>query len=132
MTRDKVYELIDGEREYQDNCVATDVSRSIDADKHSVGDFLTMLDVYVRLAQEAWTNNPGDEAALDIIRKCAGIVVNCMEHHDASPRSCGVSSNLKKGKDKDWIKELAQYISSVTELSEEWLETNIRRFAKGE
>ncbi len=86
--RYQVYEAIDGERAYQDNIIAKDPARhdaTVDAD-HSVGAYLTMLDAYVRKAQDAWTDHGGHDKALDVIRKIAGIAVHCMEDHGAPHR----------------------------------------------
>lgn len=83
MERAKVYELIDGERSYQDTLPP---SRTNGAPR-TVGDYLTMMATYFRRAQDDWTNNSGDEQALDEIRKIAGIAVHCMEDHGAPERS---------------------------------------------
>ena len=84
LTRQKVYEIIDGERAYQDSLGAE--RREPREFTHTVGEFLTMLRVYARRADSAWTDNPGDTAALDVVRKIAGIAVRCMEEHGAPPR----------------------------------------------
>jgi hypothetical protein len=87
-TRQEVYAAIDSEREYQDRVIANDPARhdaNVDAD-HSVGAYLTMLDSYLRKAQDAWTDHAGHDKALDIVRKIAGIAVHCMEDHGAPPR----------------------------------------------
>lgn len=41
------------------------------------------MDVYLRRAQDAYADNAGDQPALDIVRKIAGIAVWCMELHGA-------------------------------------------------
>lgn len=88
MTREEVYALINGEREYQER---TGEERGWGggegASNHSVGDFLVMLDVYCQRAKDAWASNTGDEAALDMVRKVAGISVACMEKHGAPARA---------------------------------------------
>ncbi len=80
--RKKVYEAIDTEREYQDKLGAD----RTDGKKHTVGEFLVMMRHYMTKAEEAWTLNPGDAAALDVVRKIAGISVNCMENWGAPKR----------------------------------------------
>lgn len=82
MKRSDVYKLIDGERDYQDALP----SDRTDGRKHTVGEFMIMLQYYMDKAVEAWTTNAGDEKSLDVIRKIAGICVNCMENHDTPPR----------------------------------------------
>ncbi len=87
-TRQEVYEAIDTERDYQDRVIAKDPSRhdaAVDAN-HSVGAYLTMLDTYLRRAQDAWTDNAGHDKALEVVRKIAGIAVHCMEDHGAPKR----------------------------------------------
>lgn len=88
-SRAEVYAAFDSERDYQDNLKKdrtsnpTDGTRSID---HSVGDFVTMMQHYQNNLVEAWTTNPGDQAAMDIMRKIGGIATNCMEQHGAPKR----------------------------------------------
>ena len=83
MTREEVYKLIDGEREYQNSLPP---SRTNGFHK-TVGEYLTMLRCYMTQADVAWTMNAGDDAALDVIRKIAGIAVHCMEDHGAPERT---------------------------------------------
>jgi len=83
MNRKDVYKLIDGEREYQDNLPP---SRTND-EPRTVGDYITMLGYYYTRLQEAWTVNPSDEQALDVMRKIGGIAVHCMEDHGAPGRA---------------------------------------------
>jgi hypothetical protein len=82
MRRTSVYKLLDGEREYQNNLPP---SRT-DYVERTVGDYITMMGHYYNKMVEAWTVNPGDEQALDVMRKIGGIAVHCMEDHGAPPR----------------------------------------------
>jgi hypothetical protein len=82
MNRAQVYTLIDGEREYQNRLPA---DRTDDSAK-SVGDYITMLSHYQAELIKAWTTKAGNEAALDVMRKIAGITVHCMEDHGAPAR----------------------------------------------
>ena len=75
MERSRVYQVIDDERDYQDRLGPR-------ADK-TVGDYLTLLDVYLQKAQTAWAMRPGTTPALVEIRKIAAIAVRCMEEHGA-------------------------------------------------
>jgi hypothetical protein len=84
LTRAQVYALIDGERDYQDS-LGPDRREPVEV-PHSTGEYLVMLDTYLRKAKDAWTNTAGDRAALDQIRKIAGIAVHCMEDNGAPPR----------------------------------------------
>lgn len=80
MDRSEVYKLIDGERDYQNTKWPRD-------HEHEAGAYVAMIHAYSTKALIAWTDNPGDEAALDVIRKIAGICVRAMEKHGAPPRS---------------------------------------------
>ena len=83
-TREEVYKAIDSERDYQDSqCQAR---FPIYRGNHEVGAFLTMFRAYLLRAEEAWTNSDGDAEALEVVRKLAGIAVNCMEQHGAPQR----------------------------------------------
>lgn len=77
-----VYDVIDGERDYQN---ALPDSRTDGADR-SVGDYIVMAERYMRKAIDAWTDNPGNGPALHQLRKVAAICVRCMEEHGAPSR----------------------------------------------
>lgn len=86
--RDSAYYAIDTERDYQDALGEDRCEFEQNRMRnHSVGDHLVMLKVYVDRALLAWTDNPGDAKALDVVRKVAGIAVRCMEYHGAPERS---------------------------------------------
>ncbi len=87
MIRTDVYRLIDGERDYQDKLGLGRMAKS-DV-PHTVGDYVTMMAHYQAELIKAWTLNAGDFAALDVMRKLAGIVVHCMEDHGAPERAPG-------------------------------------------
>lgn len=82
MKREDVYKLIDSERAYQHTLPP---NRTIGFSK-TVGEYITMLHHYMNKLDEAWTCNAGDEKALEVMRKIAGIAVHCMEDHGAPPR----------------------------------------------
>lgn len=77
-----VKDVVDQERQYQDELPED----RTDGLFRSLGDYLTMLDTYVRKAADAWTNNAGVFEALEVVRKIAGICVHCMEDHGAPLR----------------------------------------------
>jgi hypothetical protein len=77
-----VYQLIDGEREYQNRLPPN----RTDNEPRTVGDYLTMLQHYLNDAQREWVMNAGSQQALDVVRKIAGIAVHCMEDHGAPAR----------------------------------------------
>jgi len=80
--RSVIYGVIDGERDYQGRLGADRTAGK----PHEVGAYLLMLSEYVDKAQEAWTGRAGDEGALDVLRKVAGIAVRCMEVHGVAAR----------------------------------------------
>jgi hypothetical protein len=82
LPRQDVYDLIDGERDYQD---ALGPGRT-DGQQKSVGDYLVLLDRYVHEAKASYVGVPGNLLALDVVRKVAGIAVRCMEEHGAPQR----------------------------------------------
>lgn len=83
--RSEVYAVIDGERDYQENLPS---NRSEDAKRtRMVSEYLTMLDHYVRHAQDAWTLRAGIEEPMKDMRKIAALAVRCMEEWGAIPRA---------------------------------------------
>lgn len=81
--REDVYEVIDGERDYQNNLPQ---SRTDGPMNHTVGDFLTLIRRYSVKADEAYANTAGNLFALHEIRKIAALAVACMEVHGAPKR----------------------------------------------
>ena len=82
MNRIDVYNLIQTERAYQDSL---DHTRT-DGCAKGVGDYLTLLRVYLREAEERYGRVSGNTESLDSIRKIAAIAVACMEVHDTPAR----------------------------------------------
>ncbi len=85
MKRRKVYELIDGERKYQDALQVGPDGRT-DGEPKSVGDYLTLIRCLSARADEAYYGKPGNEPSLDQVRKIAAVAIQCMEVHGAPPR----------------------------------------------
>jgi hypothetical protein len=83
--RAAAYNAIDTERDYQDAMKVGPDGRT-DGFPKSVGDYLTLIRVYSARADEAYSGAPGDEPALHMIRKVAGIAVQCLEVHGAPRR----------------------------------------------
>jgi hypothetical protein len=77
-TREEVFKVIDGERDYQDNLKLGPDGRT-DGKKKTIGDYLTLIRDYLRKADAAHTGNPGNVPALHQIRKAAAIAVQCLE-----------------------------------------------------
>lgn len=95
-SRDKVYDIVDGERDYQD-----ETWPHTEGTGHSVGEYLLMLEEYVARARSEWTKTHGDQPTLNVMRKVCGITVRCMEDHEAIPRefhvpaSAGITGELR-------------------------------------
>lgn len=82
-TREEVFEAINSERDYQDSLWSEEGHRN----PLLIGEFLVLLSVYIRKAQEEWTVEPKPEInSLNTVRKIAGIAVNCMEQNGAPKR----------------------------------------------
>ena len=90
-SRDRVYDVIDGERDYQD-----DVWSSADKTLLTPGEYLILFEEYVTKARAAWVKEHGDENLRNNFRKLAGIAVQAMERHGAIPREYHVpeSANI--------------------------------------
>ena len=81
VTREKVYKVIDTEREYQNETWP-------EGDNQTIGDFILLIEEYASQARNYWSKeHPPEINALNSIRKIAGIAVRCMECHGAIPRS---------------------------------------------
>lgn len=82
MNREKVYSVIDGERDYQDEQAAKWDHKGIP----SVAAELLMMEEYMAKARTMWVNSTNDQAALDMLRKVVGIGVRCFENHSVPSR----------------------------------------------
>lgn len=81
MEREDVYECINEERAYQEN---------LDFEHKgypSVAEEILLLEHYIANVRSCWVINKGNEAALDAIRKVAGISVRCLENHGCPTRN---------------------------------------------
>lgn len=83
LSRKLVYQIIVGERKYQDSLGP----ERTDSAQHSASGHLVVFGTYLRRALDGWTENPGDDVAIDNIRKLAAIAVRCMESHGIVPRT---------------------------------------------
>lgn len=86
MDRQEVYKLIDGERDYQNERWGSEMETYQQHDKeHSVAEWITFVRYHLRKAEEEiYLLQP--RAALDQIRKIAGLTVACMENNDTISR----------------------------------------------
>jgi hypothetical protein len=89
--RSVVYEVLDGERDYQDEKWGPTASHGI----HTSTEFLVFMRDYIEEAlhiesRESLTT--ADAKALDIIRKATAMGVACMEQNGAPARKKGLPS----------------------------------------
>ena len=82
MERSHVFDVLNGERKYQNHKDPTWQHEG----KATVGEELLMMEEYLRLARTAWTTTAGDEQALEILRKVVGIGIRCFENHGVPVR----------------------------------------------
>lgn len=86
-SRNVVYDIIDGERDYQDETWPA-------ADKGlTPGEYLILFEEYVAKARSRWVKDHGDVALRNEFRKLAGIAVRGMEQHGAIPRELHVPAS---------------------------------------
>lgn len=84
--RSEVYAAIDTERAYQDRLWPAPEVGGI-PNPMTIGEFVLLLEEYAARARKAWAEEKKPEMiALGIVRKVAGIAVNCMEQHGAPHR----------------------------------------------
>lgn len=87
MKREGVYELIDGERAYQERCWNPTTTES--GGKHSPAEWLVYMQDYLTQAmhQASRYPDPGSrQMVLATIRKITAMGVACMEQHDTPTR----------------------------------------------
>ncbi len=96
--REKIYDILDGEREYQQKTHPTHPPAF-----RSVADFASLLDTYVHRLRRAVSSAPGGAGGdpLKRLREIAAIAVHAMEIHGAQPRenhvppSAGITGVVK-------------------------------------
>lgn len=82
MTRNQVFAAIESERDYQDRKWGTPSEHP-----HEVGGYLTLMQVHLRRAREAWAGANSDTEALESLRKVLALGVACAEQHGIRARS---------------------------------------------
>ncbi len=78
LTREEVYRLIDGEREFQ-------IAKWGHV-KQGVAHYVLVLICELQEAIEAWAKTGDETAVLDEIRQVAAVAVACLERHGCPPR----------------------------------------------
>ncbi len=82
-----VIDAINGELAYQSTLQG---SGRADAVEHGVAGQLVTLSVYTNEAMVAWAKHPGDDDALDALRKVAAIAVRALEQYGCPKRGPSV------------------------------------------
>lgn len=90
-TRDFVYSVVDGERNYQDAGRGNAKRHEGDAVKGvqrplTPGEYILCMEKCLNDARDAWYKPGGGTDCLPFVRKVAALSVACMEHHGAPPR----------------------------------------------
>lgn len=93
MTRQEVYQLIDGERDYQES------RWERPRHNHTATEYLVYINHYIQQAFARVSTEDGEEGALESLRKIAAIAVSAMEEHGAPARGA-VQKELSKEKAK--------------------------------
>ena len=77
MNREKVYKLINEERDYQDETAKVWNHKGVP----TLAAELLMMEEYLVTARHQWTISSNGSDALHTIRKIAGMCVRCLENH---------------------------------------------------
>jgi len=90
MERQKIYEAIDSERNYQN--MRWNVNTTTSQNMHTFEEWFVYIEDYVNEAKHVLSRTPRQEADLiasDIMRKVAAMAVCCMEEHGVENRKIG-------------------------------------------
>jgi len=90
MTREKVFEKISTERDYQDAKWGVPMEHP-----HEVGGWILLIQQHANDAAKAWSTSSNDREALEEIRKIAAIAVACGEQYGLQSRSPYLTKNAK-------------------------------------
>jgi hypothetical protein len=87
ITREAVYSIIDGERNYQDSRWGTTASSGRPgAGERSIDEFILYISGYANDAVNVASHFGDPQKKLDAVRKVAALCVACMEQHGAPRR----------------------------------------------
>lgn len=116
MNRQQVYELIDGERDYQN--WRWNATTTYSEGKHSPEEWFMYIEDYVNEAKHILSRENIQQAypkAMDIMRKVAAMAVNAMEQNDTKPRP---SKRRKFYRLKEEVKTVIEVDGEIVELVE--------------
>lgn len=87
MTREEVYRLIDGERDYQDNLWGKTLSSNKPGNgERTVDEFALYIAGYAQELTTIASHSADPNSKLAHVRKIAALAVACMEQHGAPAR----------------------------------------------
>lgn len=87
MERQKVYELIDSERDYQESKWGNSLSSNRPGHgERTIDEFILYIKGYSDKLCSIGATESDPEIKLEFIRKVAGLCVNCMEQHGGKKR----------------------------------------------
>ena len=92
MTRQEVYELIDGERAHQDSVTVACETASSDpmsllmGAQYTIAEEALMIHYFASTIPSIFYKTSGYDETLSVIRMVAALCVRCMENHGASKR----------------------------------------------
>jgi hypothetical protein len=79
--RQRIYKILDGERDYQDERWGTDPNRN-----HEIASWILYMEDYLKEAKTIASRNEDETLALDALRKVVALGVKCFEVHGVSER----------------------------------------------
>lgn len=94
MRRKYIYEIIDGERSYQEQVWGANGSKrtsqtnNSDPSKHDIGSWIVFMDYYLDLAKKEISTTDKETQVLDILRKVVALGIACFEQHGVPERKC--------------------------------------------
>jgi hypothetical protein len=80
LSREQVFNLINGERAYQD----AQAKKWNHAGTPSIESAILMMEHYILECRRAWVSSSDPTLALDNIRKITGVAVRALENHGAN------------------------------------------------
>lgn len=89
-SRDAVYAIVDGERDYQNNGegnAAPPADSGLVANPLSLGEGILCLEEILRKARTEWYKPDGRVPAMPYIRKAAGVAIQLLENFGAPARA---------------------------------------------
>ena len=98
-SRDKVFEALTSEREYQTKRWGyRQNDGSFKEPDHSVCDYMVYIKHYLAKAFAEASEKPGSGDALEMLRKVVTLGVACFEQHGVTPRNLDNVVNARDGK----------------------------------